>query len=180
MRISDRSGHSPRDRMTVPTIMQAMIDGKSGMQIGDNKNLFDWTYIENAAYAHVLAADRLSSGHSKYSLVAGEAFFISNGEPRPYWDFPRGLWKVAGHVPPRITVLSKNIALVLAVLMEFFCWIRGKKPLLTRFRVHYICVTRYCNIEKARRALDYEPPVTLDEGIRRSAEVWSIFRSLCV
>lgn len=30
-------------------------------QIGDNNNLFDWTYVTNVADAHLLAADRLST-----------------------------------------------------------------------------------------------------------------------
>ncbi|KIP01928.1 hypothetical protein PHLGIDRAFT_96543 [Phlebiopsis gigantea 11061_1 CR5-6] len=162
----------PRDRVTVPTIMGIMMSKRSGMQIGDNKNLFDWTYIENAAQAHLLAADRLSPDHAKYKLVAGEAFFISNGEPRPYWDFPRGLWKAAGHTPKKITVIPKGIAMVIAVIMELVAWIRGSEATLTRFRVHYICLTRYCNIDKARNALDYHPLFSIDEGIRRSAEYW--------
>jgi sterol-4alpha-carboxylate 3-dehydrogenase (decarboxylating) len=34
--------------------------GQTHFQIGDNNNLFDWTYVENVAYAHVLAADKLT------------------------------------------------------------------------------------------------------------------------
>ncbi|KAF7799201.1 hypothetical protein EIP86_010432 [Pleurotus ostreatoroseus] len=165
------NGH-PRDRLAVPSIMGLIEAKRTGMQIGDNSNLFDWTYIENAAHAHLLAADRLSLDHPKYAQVAGEAFFITNGEPRPYWDFPRALWKVAGHTPTKITVLSRPVAMILAAIMEFIGWITGKPSTLTRFRVTYLCTTRYFNIEKARRALDYEPIVALDEGIKRSAEYW--------
>jgi sterol-4alpha-carboxylate 3-dehydrogenase (decarboxylating) len=151
--------------------MDVMVNNRTGIQIGDNTNLFDFTYIENAAHAHILAADRLSPEHPKYSQVAGQAFFISNGEPVHYWDFPRALWKAAGHTPTKIRVIPKPIALVIAIIMEFVCWLQGKEPVLNRFRVHYICLNRYCNIEKARSALDYNPPVSLSEGIRRSAQV---------
>ncbi|KAF9053964.1 NAD(P)-binding protein [Hymenopellis radicata] len=34
--------------------------GQTHFQIGDNNNLFDLTYVENAAYAHLLAADKLA------------------------------------------------------------------------------------------------------------------------
>lgn len=151
--------------------MNVLVTGKTGVQIGNNTNLFDWTYIENAAHAHLLAADRLSPSHPKFSQVAGQAFFISNNDPRPYWDFPRALWKAAGHTPSRITVLPKPIAMIIAILMEFFCWLTGREALLTRFRVTYVCLTRWCNTSKAREALDYEPPVPLNEGIKRSVEV---------
>lgn len=168
---SDCALGSPRDRVAVPALMQIMVSNKTGVQIGDNTNLFDWTYIENAAHAHLLAADRLSRTHPSYSEVAGEAFFISNGEPRPYWDFPRALWRAAGHTPARVFVLPKAVALLIAAVMEFIAWVQGKEAFLTRFRVHYVCLTRYCSIEKARKALDYSPIVSLDEGIRRSAQV---------
>ena len=148
-----------------------MLSGRAHLQIGNNENLFDWTYVENAAEAHLLAADRLSNAHPKYKCVAGEAFFITNGEPRPYWDIPRTLWKEAGHVPTKITVIPKGIAMVIAVIMEFIAWARGTEATLTRFRVHYICLTRYCNIDKARNALDYNPSITLDEGVVKSVQV---------
>lgn len=152
-------------------MMSLIARNRTGMQIGDNTNLFDWTYIENAAYAHLLAADRLDVAHPKHARVAGEAFFISNDEPRPYWDFPHALWRVAGHTPKKITVIPKPVAMVVACIMELVSWFTGRPALLTRFRVTYVCLTRWCRIDKAKEALDYVPPVSLDEGIRRSAEV---------
>lgn len=159
--------------MTVPAIMQVLVNQRTNIQIGDNRNLFDFTYVENAAYAHLLAADRLSPDHPKYKQVAGEAFFITNGEPRHYWDFPRAMWRAAGHTPSNIIVIPRSVAMLIAAIMEFVAWVRGREPFLTRFRVHYICLTRYCSIEKARWSLDYDPPISLNEGIRRSVEVRS-------
>lgn len=162
----------PGDKVTIPSMMNVMVTKRTGMQIGDNKNLFDWTYIENAAHAHVLAVDRLSPSHPKFSQVAGQAFFITNGEPRPFWDLSRALWKAAGHTPTKITVIPRSIAMILAAITELISWLTGKQLLLTRFRVTYMCMTRWCNIDKARKALDYNPLVTLDEGIKRSVEYW--------
>ncbi|OBZ78021.1 Sterol-4-alpha-carboxylate 3-dehydrogenase, decarboxylating [Grifola frondosa] len=141
----------PGDRVTIPAFMEVLERGRTGSQIGDNTNLFDWTYIKNAAYAHLLAADRLDPAHPKHALVAGQAFFISNGEPRPWWDFPRAIWKAAGHVPNRTI---------------------GTQPFLSRFRVTYVCTARWCNITKARKALDYEPIVSLDDGIQETVKWW--------
>ena len=33
--------------------------GRSGIQIGNNMKLTDWTYVTNVADAHILAADKL-------------------------------------------------------------------------------------------------------------------------
>ncbi|OAX39643.1 hypothetical protein K503DRAFT_791846 [Rhizopogon vinicolor AM-OR11-026] len=151
----------PGDRVTVPAFMNSMLSSRSHVQLGDNSNLFDWTYIGNAAQAHLLTADCLSPSHPKYGRVAGQAFFISNGDPRPWWEFPRLLWKEAGHY----------IALILAFFIEYICLILGKKPTLTRLTVTYCCTARSCNISKARNALDYEPEISLEEGVKRSVAV---------
>lgn len=41
-------------------LMQVFYNKQTHFQIGDNTNLFDWTYVTNVAKAHLLAADRLS------------------------------------------------------------------------------------------------------------------------
>ncbi|KZT10522.1 NAD(P)-binding protein [Laetiporus sulphureus 93-53] len=162
----------PGDRHAIPGFMNVLESGRTGMQIGNNQNLFDFTYIPNAALAHLLAADRLSPSHPKYSFVHGEAFFITNGAPMPFWDFPRALWKEAGHVPTKITVIPRFLAMIIAFFMEIWGWITRTTPTLTRFRVTYVTTTRWCDITRAREALDYEPKYSIEEGIRDSVEWW--------
>ncbi|KAI0059109.1 hypothetical protein BV25DRAFT_1829436 [Artomyces pyxidatus] len=168
----------PRDRLTVPGFMALMTQGRTHIQLGDNTNLFDWTYIVNAAEAHLLAADRLAPEHPKHAQVAGRVFFISNGEPRPWWNLARGLWKEAGHVQTRkVIAIPRSVAFVLAVFMEFFGWLFGKAPSLTRFRVTVCTTIRWCDISNARNALDYGPSIPLDEGIRQTVEWWKTTQS---
>jgi sterol-4alpha-carboxylate 3-dehydrogenase (decarboxylating) len=57
----------PHDRQAVPGFMQAYKTGKKNLQLGDNTNLFDWTYVDNIAHAHLLAADKLSGKSLTYS-----------------------------------------------------------------------------------------------------------------
>lgn len=40
-------------------LVSVLKNKQTGYQIGDNTNLFDWTYVGNVAHAHLLAADRL-------------------------------------------------------------------------------------------------------------------------
>ena len=46
-------------------------------------NLVDFTYVDNAAAAHLRAADHLLPD----SAVCGQCYFITNGEPVLFWDF---------------------------------------------------------------------------------------------
>ncbi|MEE8169900.1 MAG: NAD-dependent epimerase/dehydratase family protein, partial [Phycisphaerae bacterium] len=71
----------PRDNHLVPRIIAR---GRAGRlrRIGRENKLIDSVYIDNAAAAHLLAAERLSPG----SPIAGGAYFITNGEPMPIWE----------------------------------------------------------------------------------------------
>lgn len=47
-------------------IYQVLETKRTHYQIGDNTNLFDFTYVENVAAAHLLAADKLSAPPSAF------------------------------------------------------------------------------------------------------------------
>ena len=64
----------PGDNHLVPRILARARAGRL-RRIGKHNKLIDSTYIDNAADAHLAAADRLLPG----SPVAGKAYFISNG-----------------------------------------------------------------------------------------------------
>jgi len=106
--------------------------------------------------------------------VAGQAFFITNGEPVYFWDFPRRLWRLLAPdtYPSREPfVMPKLVGFAVATLAEWWGWLSGREPTFTRFRVTFTCAHRWHNIEKARRVLGYEPQVGLEEGMRRTVEV---------
>ena len=52
--------YSPKDRTLIPGIIAVVKRGQTKFQIGDNSNLFDYSYVENVAYAHILAADKMA------------------------------------------------------------------------------------------------------------------------
>ncbi|WRT64820.1 uncharacterized protein IL334_001756 [Kwoniella shivajii] len=99
--------------------------------------------------------------------IAGQAYFITNGEPIYFWDFARTIWKQLGHTPPYMIVLPTFLGLLLATLAELFSNFTGKEPGFTRFRVSQATQQRFYDIEKARRLLDYHPIVGLDEGMKK-------------
>lgn len=99
--------------------------------------------------------------------VAGQAFFITNGEPVYFWDFTRTIWRNLGHVPPPIWSIPTSLGDLIATVAEYVSWFTGKEPGFTRFRVAQATLNRNYDIEKARRLLGYEPLVGLDEGMKR-------------
>ncbi|VDC04480.1 unnamed protein product [Peniophora sp. CBMAI 1063] len=107
--------------------------------------------------------------------VAGSVFFISNGEPVYFWDLMRTIWRAADpeKYPARgVIAIPRPLGFILASLSEVVGWITGREPNFTTFRVRTVSAHRWHNIERARRALGYEPIVGMEEGIRRTMQWW--------
>ncbi|MCZ6697979.1 MAG: NAD-dependent epimerase/dehydratase family protein [Planctomycetota bacterium] len=151
----------PRDNQLVPRIINR---AKSLRRIGGANPLVDTTYIDNAADAHILAADRLSQG----SPASGKAYFISNGEPRPLWDMVNGILAAADLPAVTRSVPIWVAKAVGAVLETTYSVLRlSGEPRMTRFLAAELSTTHWFDISAARRELGYEPGVTLDEGLAR-------------
>ncbi|KAG0674778.1 erg26, C-3 sterol dehydrogenase [Kluyveromyces marxianus] len=157
----------PGDRQLVPGLRQVAKLGQSKFQIGDNNNLFDWTYAGNVADAHVLAAQKLLDS-SAAKAVSGQTFFITNDTPTYFWALARTVWKADGHIDKSVIVLNRPMAIAAGYLSQFFSKLLGKEPGLTPFRVKIVCAYRYHNISKAIKLLGYHPKVDIEEGIKRT------------
>ena len=171
------------DVQLLPPGLSAYYRGQTKFQIGNNENLFDFTEITNVAHAHHLALaallatrERDDAGQAQpldTERVDGEAFLITNDTPVYFYDFARMCWAAAGDktVPSQVWVLSKEFGLLIATIMEWVFWLfKLGKPNLTRQQVQYSCMTRYYNIDKAKRRLGYRSVVGLDEGLRRGVK----------
>lgn len=120
------------------------------------------------ADAHVLAVKNLLTTRT----AAGEAFFISNGEPVPFRDFCIAVWKEFGHIPPFQVRIPKELAWGFGAVAEWATWAAGgKQATLSRGSVKDACAVRYVNLEKARRVLGYRPRVGLPEALKVSCQV---------
>lgn len=161
----------PRDRQAMWRIADAYNKGQHTVQMGNNTNLVDVAYAGNVADAHLLAADGLASDSGR---IAGEAFFVTNGTPVPYWNFPRMVWKELGDDGrKKITVLPKFICLLIAFIMELWCAIVGGKPPFRTFDVKFTTCEQWYNIGKAQKLLGYEPRLSLEEACRMTVKWWN-------
>lgn len=172
------------DVQAIPGLLTAYYSGKVRFQIGENRNMFDWTYVGNVAHAHVLAAKALvaTSGMATapldYERVDGEAFFVTNDQPMAWWDFARGVWRAAGDRTPieSVWVMPRTFMLIIAHIAEWIYWIlfQGKrKPNLAVMNVKYSTMTRWYNIDKAKSRLGYKPLVDIPDAITRSVD-WAV------
>lgn len=159
----------PGDRQLVPGLRTAARLGQSKFQLGDNNNLFDWTYAGNVADAHVLAAQKILDPIGAQS-IGGETFFVTNDAPTYFWTLARTVWKADGHIDPYNIVLSRPVAIAAGYLSQFFSNLLKKEPGLTAFRAKITCATRYHDISKAKELLGYTPEVSLEDGIQHTLD----------
>ncbi|MCM2265705.1 MAG: NAD-dependent epimerase/dehydratase family protein [Desulfuromonadales bacterium] len=153
----------PGDNHLVPRIVAKARAGKL-RRIGTRPNLVDTVYIDNAARAHLRAADRLSPG----SVVAGRSYFISNGEPLPLWEMVNRIL-AAADLPPVTRTISPQLAVALGGICEGL-WsllrLNGEPP-MTRFVAHELASAHWFDISAARRDFGYQPEVSIDDGLLR-------------
>ena len=153
----------PDDAHLIPAILDRGRRGRL-FRIGSQSRLVDFTYVDNAAEAHLLAAQKLSPG----SEVAGKAFFISDGNPIPLWDFVNRVLTCAGVQPVNRSVHPK-LAYGGAVFWEMLYRILAieKEPALTRFLVDEMVTAHWFDISLANRLLGYYPRISTEEGFER-------------
>ena len=153
----------PGDNHLVPRLIERARQRKL-RRVGSGKNLVDTVYIDNAADAHVQAADKLEP----HSPVAGRAFFISNGEPLPLWDLIDRMLACAD-LPPVNRSISATASYCVGGLLEVVYTLLGRsdEPPMTRFVARQLATAHWFQIEAAQRAFGYRPAVSVDEGLRR-------------
>lgn len=153
----------PGDTQIIPRILAQARAGKI-LRVGDGKNIIDTTYIDNAAAAHLLAAQALAEN----PRVAGRAYFISNGEPVNLWDFVNRILALSG-IPPIRRGIPKSIAVLMGGVIErlHLALKLPGEPRMTRFLAEELATTHWFDIGAARRELLYEPRVSMAEGLLR-------------
>lgn len=157
----------PGDQHLLPRLAERARLGRL-RQIGAGENLVDTTYIDTAAEAHLLAAERLSPS----SPIAGQAYFIAQGEPWPLWTLINRMLVAVG-APPVTRRVSPRFAIAIGWLMELaaeFQLLRGEPP-MTRFVAQQLSTAHWFRLTRAERELGFVPKISIEEGLRRLAAI---------
>ncbi|HEX3999454.1 MAG TPA: NAD-dependent epimerase/dehydratase family protein [Pirellulales bacterium] len=153
----------PGDRHLVPRLLERARYGEL-RRVGSGKNLIDMIYVENAARAHLQAADALASNPG----IAGRAYFISQGEPVNCWAWIDRLLGLGG-LPPLRRSIPTGVAWYAGALLEtyhrWFC--PDEEPRMTRFLAAQLGRSHYFDIRRARDDFGYRAVVSTDEGMER-------------
>jgi nucleoside-diphosphate-sugar epimerase len=135
--------------------------------VGDGKNMVDISYIDNVVDAHITAAINLEL----YGTAAGEAFFISQGEPVKLWGWINDLL-IALNRPLIARSISFQTAFRVGNILEhLYTFFRIKnEPKMTRFVAEQMAKSHWFSIKKAQDILKWQPQVSTSAGITRLVE----------
>ncbi len=154
----------PRDQHLIPRLIARARPGRL-RRVGDGTNLVDMIYVENAAQAHLQAADALAEENSP---VAGKAYFLSQGEPVNCWQWIDEILQLADLPPVRKSISYRSARRVGSALEKAYGWLnlQGEPP-MTRFLAAQLAKSHWYDISAARHDFGYEPQVSTAEGMQR-------------
>ncbi len=183
--------YGDRDNSFIPSMLEIASQGRTKVQIGNNRNMVEPTYVGNAVKAHLLAGQKLLDSAARagsYSSapsvkVDGEAFFITDGSLLPFWTFARIVWRIAGDetTEDQVTVIPAWLALGIANGIDwafYLCTLGRVRPplMISLLYIGHMITNHTYDIGKARERLGYNPAVVDREANMRKAVEWELGR----
>lgn len=151
----------PRDHTFLQKYVAAIEKGQGGY-IGGGRAWTCPVYVENLTALLLLVAE--------HPAAVGEAFLATDGLDIDWRTFTEALCDACGLKKPRLS-MPYWLGMVVATLMEgAYRLVRSRRdPLLTRYRIQNGGRDYHFSMRKAKVWLGYVPPVSLQEGMRRTA-----------
>jgi 2-alkyl-3-oxoalkanoate reductase len=156
----------PGDPNLLPRLVDRARRGRLRI-VGDGKNKVSLTYIDNAAAAHLQAADRLVPGCS----WAGQAYFVNDPEPVVLWEWINQMLRRLD-IPEVKGSISPGLARTVGSLAEGLWRILGLagEPPMTRFVAEQLCRSHSYSLAPAQAAFGYTPVVTAEDALDRTVQ----------
>ena len=152
----------PRDNHLLPRVVSKAKNGRL-RQIGPGKNQVSICYVENAAHAHILAAESDNTG--------GKAYFINEPEPVTLWPWLCSILQRLGAPEPRIKVPFKVAFSAGWVLEKLYGALNiEQEPMVTRFLAAELYRNHTFSIQRAQQDFDYKPLLSFAEAEEKTLQ----------
>lgn len=137
------------------------IAGRKFVMLGSGETLIHMVYISDLVDAFILAADNPNAVGRVY-IAGGERYVTLN-------DLTSTIARTLG-VPDNFLHIPVKPIRALSGVVEDVCKMIHVEPPIYRRRVDFFIQDRAFDITRARTELGYAPRVSLEEGIRRTAD----------
>lgn len=129
--------------------------------INGGTGLCNYVYIDNLIDATILA--------TKNDASTGQPYLISDGNPVTWKEFFGYYARMSGR--PDLRSVPEWLGKMIALGMEIGSKFSGKPPKISREAIRYLTRQSRFSIEKAKRELNYQPRISLEEGMKLT-EQW--------
>ena len=152
----------PGDTQLVGRIVERARAGRLPL-LDSGAALIDTLYVDNAATAMVAALERVTDDG-----VHGNAYVVTNGEPRPVAHLLAGICTASGVRPPQWHVPAA-VARAAGSVVEAVWRVRPgeDEPPMTRFLAEQLSTAHWFDQRRTRRDLQWTPSVSIDQGLGR-------------
>ncbi|WP_412169238.1 NAD-dependent epimerase/dehydratase family protein [Curtobacterium flaccumfaciens pv. flaccumfaciens] len=152
----------PGDTQLVGRIVERARAGRLPL-LDSGAALIDTLYIDNAATAMVAALEHVTD-----DSVHGNAYVVTNGEPRPVADLLAGICTASGVRPPQWHVPAA-VARAAGSVVEAVWRVRPgeDEPPMTRFLAEQLSTAHWFDQRRTRSDLRWTPSVSIDQGLER-------------
>ncbi len=156
----------PGDTQLVARIVDRARSGRLPL-LGHGAALIDSIYLDNAATGIAAALERAPEVH-------GNAYVLTNGEPRPVAELLAGICRAAGVTPPEWRVPAGLARAAGGAVEAAWRIAPGEdEPPMTRFLAEQLSTAHWFDQRRTRADLQWQPEISLDEGLRRLARWYS-------
>lgn len=152
----------PGDTQLVGRIVERARAGRLPL-LDSGAALIDTLYVDNAATAMVAALEHVTDDG-----VHGNAYVVTNGEPRPVADLLAGICTASGVRPPQWHVPAA-VARAAGSVVEAVWRVRPgeDEPPMTRFLAEQLSTAHWFDQRRTRSDLRWTPSVSIDQGLER-------------
>jgi nucleoside-diphosphate-sugar epimerase len=160
--------YGPRDPHLLPRLF-ARARARRLVIVGDGTNRVSVTYVDNAAAAHLQAAQRLAPG----SACAGRAYFVSDPQPVALWPWLNELLRRVD-LPPatrRVPLWAARAAGAFAESVWSALRLPGEPP-MTRFVASQLARSHCYDTGPASEQAGYAALVGPEEALERTVAFW--------
>ena len=155
--------YGPGNNVMLDEMFEQVTKGRLVATIGYPGAVHDHIYIDNLVHAHILIAKHLDSG----SAVCGKAYFVTDNNPGPLFEFMRPLIEGLGYKIPRIDIPYRPVLGMLRAWQYLHFKLGIPAPPFTPHEIRKLAISHQPSSEAATRDFGYEPVVSTDEAMAR-------------
>lgn len=155
--------YGPGNNIMLDEMFKQVTKGRLVATIGFPGAVHDHIYVDNLVHAEIQIARQLVEG----SPVCGKAYFVTDNQPLPLFEFMRPLIEGLGYRIPKLDIPYRPVLTFLRLWQYLHFRVGLPAPPFTPHEIRKLAISHRPSSEAAKRDFGYEPIVTPEEAMAR-------------